>query len=113
MTNISNRYSGNNNRTSNATSSGSSVSGGYMQEIKRPYVQSGLSSVSGNHGNLQNDVNSSTVNNYNGVTNDNRYMGNGRYGGPKKPPFTYTELIEHALQERGELTVSAIYQWIS
>ncbi|KAI4503034.1 hypothetical protein M0802_002078 [Mischocyttarus mexicanus] len=32
---------------------------------------------------------------------------------PKKPPFTYTELIEHALQERGELTVSAIYQWIS
>ena len=33
--------------------------------------------------------------------------------GPKKPPFTYTELIEHALQERGELTVSAIYQWIS
>ncbi|XP_074108377.1 uncharacterized protein LOC141533402 [Cotesia typhae] len=36
-----------------------------------------------------------------------------RYGGLKKPPFTYTELIEHALQERGELTVSAIYQWIS
>lgn len=35
------------------------------------------------------------------------------YNGPKKPPFTYTELIEHALQERGELTVSAIYQWIS
>ncbi|KAI4477566.1 hypothetical protein M0804_012683 [Polistes exclamans] len=32
---------------------------------------------------------------------------------PKKPPYTYTELIEHALQERGELTVSAIYQWIS
>lgn len=36
-----------------------------------------------------------------------------RCQGPKKPPFTYTELIEHALQERGELTVSAIYQWIS
>ncbi|CAL1685486.1 unnamed protein product [Lasius platythorax] len=36
-----------------------------------------------------------------------------RSNGPKKPPFTYTELIEHALQERGELTVSAIYQWIS
>ncbi|XP_076300060.1 uncharacterized protein LOC143218630 isoform X2 [Lasioglossum baleicum] len=35
------------------------------------------------------------------------------YNGPKKPPFTYTELIEHALRERGELTVSAIYQWIS
>ncbi|XP_029165527.1 forkhead box protein biniou-like [Nylanderia fulva] len=36
-----------------------------------------------------------------------------RSNGPKKPPFTYTELIEHALQEKGELTVSAIYQWIS
>ncbi|XP_055389971.1 protein kinase 4 [Condylostylus longicornis] len=33
--------------------------------------------------------------------------------GPKKPPFTYTELIEYALEERGELTVSGIYQWIS
>ncbi|XP_045764094.1 forkhead transcription factor HCM1-like [Maniola jurtina] len=31
----------------------------------------------------------------------------------KKPPFTYPELIEKALRERGELTVSAIYQWIS
>ncbi|XP_043468610.1 uncharacterized protein LOC122502559 isoform X1 [Leptopilina heterotoma] len=38
---------------------------------------------------------------------------NSRQNGPKKPPFTYTELIEHALQEKGELTVSAIYQWIS
>ncbi|KAJ9584171.1 hypothetical protein L9F63_021468 [Diploptera punctata] len=38
---------------------------------------------------------------------------NNRYAGPKKPPFTYTELIEQALQERGELTVSGIYQWIS
>ncbi|XP_063908972.1 uncharacterized protein LOC135126770 isoform X3 [Zophobas morio] len=36
-----------------------------------------------------------------------------RYAGPKKPPFTYTELIEHALSEKGELTVSGIYQWIS
>lgn len=36
-----------------------------------------------------------------------------RYTGPKKPPFTYTELIEHALNEKGELTVSGIYQWIS
>lgn len=36
-----------------------------------------------------------------------------RYSGPKKPPFTYTELIEHALSEKGELTVSGIYQWIS
>ncbi|CAH2208222.1 jg23945, partial [Pararge aegeria aegeria] len=31
----------------------------------------------------------------------------------KKPPFTYPELIEKALRERGDLTVSAIYQWIS
>lgn len=36
-----------------------------------------------------------------------------KYGGPKKPPFTYTELIEYALSEKGELTVSGIYQWIS
>ncbi|CAH1176248.1 unnamed protein product [Phaedon cochleariae] len=36
-----------------------------------------------------------------------------RYSGPKKPPFTYTELIEYALGEKGELTVSGIYQWIS
>lgn len=36
-----------------------------------------------------------------------------RYSGPRKPPFTYTELIEHALNEKGELTVSGIYQWIS
>ncbi|KAJ0179124.1 hypothetical protein K1T71_004836 [Dendrolimus kikuchii] len=32
---------------------------------------------------------------------------------PKKPPYTYPELIEKALRENGELTVSAIYQWIS
>ncbi|XP_072941981.1 forkhead box protein L2-like isoform X2 [Epargyreus clarus] len=31
----------------------------------------------------------------------------------KKPPYTYPELIERALREKGELTVSAIYQWIS
>lgn len=31
----------------------------------------------------------------------------------KKPPYTYPELIEHALREKGELTVSGIYQWIS
>lgn len=30
-----------------------------------------------------------------------------------KPPFTYTKLIELALREKGELTVSGIYQWIS
>lgn len=45
---------------------------------------------------------------------DNRnYSSSIRSDGPKKPPFTYTELIEHALHEKGELTVSAIYQWIS
>ncbi|XP_014469828.1 PREDICTED: uncharacterized protein LOC106741908 [Dinoponera quadriceps] len=44
---------------------------------------------------------------------DNRNLSSSRSNGLKKPPFTYTELIEHALQERGELTVSAIYQWIS
>ncbi|KAH1022670.1 hypothetical protein HUJ04_012041 [Dendroctonus ponderosae] len=31
----------------------------------------------------------------------------------RKPPFTYTELIEHALIEKRELTVSGIYKWIS
>lgn len=31
----------------------------------------------------------------------------------RKPPFTYTELIECALQEKGPLTVSEIYNWIS
>ncbi|XP_028133674.2 forkhead box protein O1-A-like isoform X2 [Diabrotica virgifera virgifera] len=36
-----------------------------------------------------------------------------RYSGQKKPPFTYTELIEYALSVKGELTVSGIYQWIS
>ncbi|KAJ8978540.1 hypothetical protein NQ317_009483, partial [Molorchus minor] len=45
---------------------------------------------------------------------DNRGVGQSyRYSGPKKPPFTYTELIEYALCEKGELTVSGIYQWIS
>ncbi|XP_044754244.1 forkhead box protein N3-like isoform X2 [Coccinella septempunctata] len=33
--------------------------------------------------------------------------------GPTKPPYTYTELIEHALTDKGELTVSGIYHWIS
>lgn len=32
---------------------------------------------------------------------------------PKKPPFTYTELIEYALEDKKELTVSGIYNWIS
>jgi hypothetical protein len=33
--------------------------------------------------------------------------------GSTKPPFTYTELIQQALHEKKELTVSGIYQWIS
>ncbi|XP_067145259.1 forkhead box protein J3-like isoform X1 [Centruroides vittatus] len=31
---------------------------------------------------------------------------------PEKPPYTYKELIELALKERSQLTVSEIYQWI-
>ncbi|XP_065583385.1 forkhead box protein A2-like [Artemia franciscana] len=31
----------------------------------------------------------------------------------KKPPYTYTEMIEQALTEHGPLTVSDIYRWIS
>jgi len=30
-----------------------------------------------------------------------------------KPPYTYTELIEQALSEKGPLTVAEIYRWIS
>ncbi|KAK2581918.1 hypothetical protein KPH14_002373 [Odynerus spinipes] len=47
------------------------------------------------------------------ISETNQDFSTASTNGPKKPPFTYTELIEHALQERGELTVSAIYQWIS
>ncbi|KAJ1526049.1 hypothetical protein ONE63_009216 [Megalurothrips usitatus] len=36
-----------------------------------------------------------------------------RYSGPGKPPFTYTELIELALKDKGKLTVKEIYQWIT
>ncbi|XP_072746238.1 uncharacterized protein [Anoplolepis gracilipes] len=73
--------------------------------------------------NYANDVRRGHENNssmYRQDSNQTIYPANGfdnrnfsRSNGPKKPPFTYTELIEHALQERGELTVSAIYQWIS
>jgi hypothetical protein len=31
----------------------------------------------------------------------------------RRPPFTYTELIARALQEKGQLTLKEIYQWIS
>ncbi|XP_065157222.1 forkhead box protein E4-like isoform X3 [Atheta coriaria] len=44
---------------------------------------------------------------------NNPPTGVAKYSGPRKPPFTYTELIEHALVEKRELTVSGIYQWIS
>ncbi|XP_046748773.1 uncharacterized protein LOC124412706 [Diprion similis] len=107
----SNRFTANKMSTGSPSSSGSVSS--FVHEIRRPYTHAGLSSGSGNlHGHVQNETKSSSPNNYNAV-NEARNLGTGRYGGPKKPPFTYTELIEHALQERGELTVSAIYQWIS
>jgi hypothetical protein len=34
------------------------------------------------------------------------------YSGPMRPPFTHAELVEQALQEKGELTSSEILQWI-
>lgn len=43
----------------------------------------------------------------------NRTFNDLRYSENRKPPFTYTELIECALQEKGPLTVSEIYHWIS
>ncbi|XP_044727727.1 forkhead box protein N4-like [Chrysoperla carnea] len=49
----------------------------------------------------------------NNINGNNQGNHTSRYSGPRKPPFTYTELIEHALREKGELTVSGIYQWIS
>ena len=67
-------------------------------DVKRSYNENGSS---------HQDLNQSYSN------FDNRNFASSRCNGPKKPPFTYTELIEHALRERGELTVSAIYQWIS
>ncbi|XP_060524541.1 uncharacterized protein LOC132700958 isoform X2 [Cylas formicarius] len=47
------------------------------------------------------------------IEEEQKYANQHRYSGSKKPPFTYTELIEHALSEKGELTVSGIYHWIS
>ncbi|XP_067636873.1 defective pharyngeal development protein 4 [Eurosta solidaginis] len=47
------------------------------------------------------------------VVAENVTVGNSPPRTPKKPPFTYTELIEYALEDKGELTVSGIYQWIS
>ncbi|XP_036343999.1 uncharacterized protein DDB_G0283357-like [Rhagoletis pomonella] len=47
------------------------------------------------------------------VVAENVVVENSPQRAPKKPPFTYTELIEYALEDKGELTVSGIYQWIS
>ncbi|KZC08867.1 PREDICTED: uncharacterized protein LOC107187063 [Dufourea novaeangliae] len=77
---------------------GRSYTSAYVNDIRRSYNDNGSS---------QQDA-SPTYS-----TLDNRNIPSSRCNGPKKPPFTYTELIEHALRERGELTVSAIYQWIS
>jgi hypothetical protein len=35
------------------------------------------------------------------------------YSGSIKPPFSCTELIKQALQEKRELTALEIYEWIS
>ncbi|XP_076235820.1 uncharacterized protein LOC143180165 [Calliopsis andreniformis] len=74
-----------------------SYSSSYVNDVKRSYNENGS----------YQDSNQS----YSSF--DNKSFASSRCNGPKKPPFTYTELIEHALRERGELTVSAIYQWIS
>ncbi|XP_068986306.1 uncharacterized protein [Bombus flavifrons] len=86
-------HSGNKTRV-NGRSYGST----YVNDVKRSYNENGSSHQESNHS-------------YSSL--DNRNFASSRCNGPKKPPFTYTELIEHALRERGELTVSAIYQWIS
>ncbi|EFN60454.1 Forkhead transcription factor HCM1 [Camponotus floridanus] len=78
---------------------GRSHSSNYANDIRRGHENSSM---------YRQDLNQTT---YPANGFDNRNFS--RSNGPKKPPFTYTELIEHALQERGELTVSAIYQWIS
>ncbi|KYQ57002.1 Forkhead transcription factor HCM1 [Trachymyrmex zeteki] len=94
-----NNYCGNKNKP-NGRSHGSN----YVNDIKRGYGSHENSST------YRQDVNQAT---YPANGSDSRNFSSTRFNGPKKPPFTYTELIEHALQERGELTVSAIYQWIS
>lgn len=81
-----------------ARMNGRSYGSAYINDAKRSYNENGSLHQESNH-------------NYSSL--DNRNFASSRCNGPKKPPFTYTELIEHALRERGELTVSAIYQWIS
>ncbi|XP_076630462.1 uncharacterized protein LOC143346339 [Colletes latitarsis] len=83
---------------SKAKVNGRSYGSGYVNDVKRSYNENGSS-------------HQDAIQNYQSL--DNRNVAPSRCNGPKKPPFTYTELIEHALRERGELTVSAIYQWIS
>ncbi|XP_053989175.1 uncharacterized protein LOC128896686 [Hylaeus anthracinus] len=77
---------------------GRSYGSTYVNDAKRSYNENG-------------SLHQDTIQNY--QSPDKRNFVPSRCNGPKKPPFTYTELIEHALRERGELTVSAIYQWIS
>ncbi|XP_032673423.1 defective pharyngeal development protein 4-like [Odontomachus brunneus] len=84
--------------------SGRSHGSNYTSDVRRGHSNHESSSV------YRQDSNQTTYP-ANGI--DNRNLASSRSNGLKKPPFTYTELIEHALQERGELTVSAIYQWIS
>ncbi|XP_043786091.1 uncharacterized protein LOC122711405 [Apis laboriosa] len=81
-----------------ARMNGRSYGSAYINDAKRSCNENGSLHQESNH-------------NYSSL--DNRNFASSRCNGPKKPPFTYTELIEHALRERGELTVSAIYQWIS
>ncbi|XP_024888684.1 forkhead box protein P1-like isoform X1 [Temnothorax curvispinosus] len=83
---------------------GRSHGSNYVNDVRRGHGSHENSSV------YRQDANQATYPT-NGI--DSRNFSSAPTNGPKKPPFTYTELIEHALRERGELTVSAIYQWIS
>lgn len=92
-------FSGNKNKPN-----GRSYGSNYASDVRRGHGSHENSSV------YRQDTNQAT---YPASGIDSRNFSSARSNGPKKPPFTYTELIEHALQEKGELTVSAIYQWIS
>ena len=96
----------------NSSSSRANGVASYMNEAKKFYNNQHANTAVGSS--LQNETRQPSVTSSGTYAlSDNRSFAASRYGGPKKPPFTYTELIEHALQEKGELTVSAIYQWIS
>lgn len=92
-------FSGNKNKPN-----GRSYGSNYASDVRRGHGSHENSSV------YRQDTNQAT---YPASGIDSRNFSSARSNGLKKPPFTYTELIEHALQEKGELTVSAIYQWIS